>query len=283
MRSCVFRYSCWALICWFVLFQQVGTTSAPTSTPHVKVTLVSEKISVQPGHEFEVGVYFELGENWHVYWINPGDSGEPPRVEWKLPPQFRVSALEWPAPRRLENGPLVDFGYENDLLLLAEVRAPANLKPGAPVELQANVRWLVCHDICIPERQTLTLSLPVASDAPKYDLRWHGLFERTRGQLPKPVPAAWRVTAVSHPGFFLLSVKTGTTERKATFFPLEPLQVKNSAPQRATPFVQGALVSLQKSDQLLHPVASLEGVLVLGQSKAYAIDVPVTSENSPGK
>jgi DsbC/DsbD-like thiol-disulfide interchange protein len=279
----VFRYNDRALIGWLGFFLPPGFVSAPASIPHAKVALVSEQTSVQPGHTVRLGLHFELEKDWHIYWVNPGDSGEPPRVEWKLPPRFHAGPLEWPAPRRLENGPLVDYGYQNEVLLMTAVRAPVRLKPGGSVELQANVSWLVCHDICIPCRQTVALSLPVSNHAPKVDARRGGLFARTLAQLPKRVPAGWSLNAVSNPESFVLSIKTGNRESDAVFFPLNPLQVKNGASQAAVPFDQGVRLSLQKSDQLLHPIASLKGVLVLRHGKAYAIDAPVVSAVTSGK
>ncbi|MEJ2010248.1 MAG: protein-disulfide reductase DsbD family protein [Acidobacteriota bacterium] len=283
MLSRTFRNGYRALIGWLVLFQPVGFAHAPANTPHATVALVSEGASIQPGHQFRVGLHFQLEKDWHIYWVNPGDSGEPPRVEWKLPAQFKVGPLQWPAPRRLENPPLTDYGYEDEVLLMATVRPPANLKPGGTAKLEANVKWLVCHDICIPGRQTVTLSLPVASDAPKYDPRWRQLFTRTSTRLPMRLPAGWSVTAAANPQSFVLSIKTGTREAGATFFPLESLQIKNAAPQQAEPVDGGVRLTLQKSDELLHPIASLKGILVLRHDKAYAINAPVTSQNSMRK
>ena len=28
---------------------------------------------------------FDLEKGWHIYWVNPGDSGEPPKIQWQLP------------------------------------------------------------------------------------------------------------------------------------------------------------------------------------------------------
>lgn len=282
MLSRVLRNGYRAVIGW-LLFLQPLAFSAPASSPHVKVALVSETVSIQPGHRFWVGLHFQLEKEWHIYWVNPGDSGEPPRVEWKLPAQFQAGPLQWPAPRRLETPPLADYGYENEVLLMSAVRLPANLKPGGTVELAANVSWLVCHDICIPGRQSVTLSLPVSSGRPKRDVRWSELFARTRAQLPTRLPPGWKVAAVSNQQDFILSIRTGRRGPEAIFFPLQPLQIKNSALQQATPFDGGIRLRLERADELLHPIASLRGVLVLRHDKAYVIDAPVTQQNSPGK
>jgi DsbC/DsbD-like thiol-disulfide interchange protein len=40
-------------------------------------------------------------DGWHIYWQNPGDSGEPPRIKWQLPSGVTATALEWPTPMRM--------------------------------------------------------------------------------------------------------------------------------------------------------------------------------------
>ena len=58
--------------------------------PHGTVELLAERQGIQPGHEILLGLYFRLEKGWHIYWINPGDSGEPPRLEWHLPAGLRA-------------------------------------------------------------------------------------------------------------------------------------------------------------------------------------------------
>ena len=71
------------------------------SGPHVNVSLVSEFASLQPGKPAWVGLRFQLEKGWHVYWANPGDSGEPPKVEWQLPPGFKAGDLQFPFPHQI--------------------------------------------------------------------------------------------------------------------------------------------------------------------------------------
>jgi len=63
---------------------------------HGKLELVSETSSIEPGHDFTVGLHFELERGWHIYWKNPGDSGEPPNVTWQLPAGIGAGEIEWP-------------------------------------------------------------------------------------------------------------------------------------------------------------------------------------------
>ncbi len=78
--------------------------------PHGTVELIAENQSITAGHKLNLGLHFELEKGWHIYWVNPGDSGEPPRVTWQLPAGLAVVTKEWPAPRRLGVPSIVDFG-----------------------------------------------------------------------------------------------------------------------------------------------------------------------------
>jgi DsbC/DsbD-like thiol-disulfide interchange protein len=241
---------------------------------HTRLTLVSETTSVEPGTTLHLGLLFDLDPHWHIYWINPGDSGEPPTVAWKLPQSFRADNLEWPAPERLPNGPLTDYGYQGRVLLIAPVRVPSGLV-GPSVTLAADVRWLVCSDICLTATGAVSLSLPVQRTTPRADPRSTPLFQAAERSLPKPLPAGWRVTAEDQGDTFRIRLNTGTTIRQASFFPLDFNQVENAKPQNSTALPTGVEVALHKSDQLLKPVRELRGVLVIDGGRAYRINAAV--------
>lgn len=238
---------------------------------HGSLQLVAEDESIKPGRNFWAGLYFRLEPQWHIYWINPGDSGEPPRVEWDLPRGFRAGPLRWPYPARLNHPPLTDFGYEGEVLLMAPIRPPAGIR-AREIALAAQVKWLVCRDVCIPAEQHVTLSLPVRADPPQPDPRWHKLFAEMRARCPQPAPANWKATARSSGDQFVLSIETGRAEAGAAFFPLEPLQIEDATPQQVSPCRTGVRLTLQKSEQLLKPVPALKGVVVLSSRRAFLIN-----------
>ena len=49
----------------------------------------------------------KIAPEWHTYWKNPGDSGEPMRVEWTLPRGFEAKSLKWPVPEKIMDGKAV--------------------------------------------------------------------------------------------------------------------------------------------------------------------------------
>src|ERR1700691_5532483 len=246
-----------------------------TPIPHGTLDLVAENQWIAAGHTIHLGLRFQLEKGWHVYWVNPGDSGEPPRVKWQLPAGVTVGEVEWPTPRRLGTSTIVDFGYEDDVMLVVPMHAEAPLATQGLAQLGAEVKVLVCREMCIPGKAQLSLTLPVKSQAPEPDAQTNELFAAARKAMPHPAPATWRISVADARDSFLLTAKLGKHIAQASFFPLEESQIKNAAPQQFTAVPGGFRLRLQKSDQLLKPIVRLKGVLVLHGDRGYIMDVPV--------
>jgi DsbC/DsbD-like thiol-disulfide interchange protein len=252
----------------------VGHSNAQsTAETHLEVELISEQATSSPGRPLWVGLLFRLDQGWHIYWQNPGDSGQPPKVQWSLPAGFVAGSIRWPPPIRLGGGSVVDYGYEGQVLLMAPIQGPSGHNATPPPNLSADVKYIVCRDVCIPGKAHLTMSGPASGDwAP-----WRALFEQTREQLPKPAPASWKVTAVSAKQDFILAVQARPQPAGASFFPLEPSQIDNSSPQDFAPTRDGFQLTLKKSDQLTKPITTLKGLIVLGSGRAFEVSAPVAS------
>ena len=263
-------------------FAALTCASAPAQLPSanvIHVTLVGEQDSIAPGQEFWVAVQFRMEKGWHIYWTNPGDSGEPPRVQWRLPAGFQPGELQWPHPERLVTKYSTDYGYAGQMLLLAPVSPPAKLAPGSKAELAGTVKWVVCREVCIPGKTEVALSLPVRRGAAS---RTSHLFEAARKRLPQPAPAQWRIRARAEKDAFVLTVETGQPIGHAEFFPLQPLQIENAAPQEVSALPRGVRLRLKRSEQLLKPITNLKGVIVLPSGRAYVIDAPIAGPAGPG-
>jgi DsbC/DsbD-like thiol-disulfide interchange protein len=262
------------------LFCAAGPRAAGTPVPHGTLELVSENQWIAPGHTIHLGLHFQLEKGWHIYWVNPGDSGEPPRVKWQLPAGVKADEIEWPTPRRLGTSSIVDFGYEDDVMLIVPLRAGAGaavLGPGdGSAQLTGEVKVLVCREMCIPGKAQVSLTLPVKSQPPAPDAQTAELFAAARKALPQRAPASWRVSVAAGRDSFTLTAKVGQPVAQASFFPLEESQIKDAAPQQFTAVPGGFRLTLQKSDQLLKPIARLKGVLVLAGDRGYIIDVLVS-------
>lgn len=89
----------------------------------VRVRLVPESHAVVRGSSTWLAVELTPAPGWHIYWRNPGDSGQPPKIAWTLPPRVSVGATSWPAPQRLSTGGVTTYVYERRATLLVPLRS----------------------------------------------------------------------------------------------------------------------------------------------------------------
>ena len=198
----------------------VTSARAQDAADLVKVELLAEPAAIVPGEPFTVGIRLSMKEHWHTYWRNPGDSGEPTQVTWKLPQGFAAGDLEWPAPSLIRVGPAASFGYEGEAILLARVTPPRDVRSGTTVNLAADVAYLVCEKICIPgDASVSAFASCVRTGASS---RTNAVFDAARSKLPQPSP--WSATFGVDAKTITLSLRAQDLRsdaiRSAMFFPL---------------------------------------------------------------
>jgi DsbC/DsbD-like thiol-disulfide interchange protein len=269
----------------------IGTLEPPArgaSIQHGTLELVAENAWISPGQSFSIGLRFKMDPGWHIYWKNPGDSGEPPRVTWQLPPGITAGEIEWPAPRTMLVSTIMNYVYDGEVLLIVPMQAAQGLPPQSGAKLDASVRVLICSEkMCVPSKAQISLSLPVKNQPPAPDPNAAPLFSATRGRLPKPAPAGWLFTWADKQNSLVLrariSGKTSTGFAPAYFFPMEDSPVDYSAKQEFAPVAQGFQITMQKTSDPGKPLARLRGVLVLANGQAYLLDVPAGGTAAGGK
>ncbi|PYV20192.1 MAG: hypothetical protein DMG27_23650 [Acidobacteria bacterium] len=110
-----------------------------------------------------------------------------------MPADLSAGPMEWPAPRRLETSPnIVDFGYEDAVMLIAPMHADTSVIAERSARLGAEVTVLVCREICLSSKAQLSLILPIKLRQPEPHARTSALFDATRKSLPRPARRDWR-------------------------------------------------------------------------------------------
>ena len=201
--------------------------------PHVKAELIAASDAVVAGQPLQVGVRLTHDDEWHTYWQVPGDSGLPTQINWSLPAAMVAGPIEWPHPHRLPTGPLVNFGYEGDTLLLTTLQVPANLT-GQAITLNAKAEWLECKDVCIPGSADLKLTLPVKGKAAPS--AHAARFAEARKLVPAALPGLdARGTVDANRIRVAFELPAGRTADKLEFFPLEEGRIEPAARTGARP------------------------------------------------
>ncbi len=156
------------------------------TTPQVRAEVVAHAPEgLAAGKTLTLGLKIEHQPHWHTYWKNPGDSGLPTTLAWTLPAGVQAGDIQWPTPKKLPIGPLLNYGYEGTLLLPVAVTLPADFKAEA-LDVTLHAEWLVCKDVCIPESGDFALRLPAQAAT-----AGHGaLFAAAAAAQPQEVPQA---------------------------------------------------------------------------------------------
>jgi thiol:disulfide interchange protein DsbD len=249
---------------------QSSSPPREVAAPHVSVSLVADPAA--PANAPRVGLRFALDPGWHVYWRNPGDSGGPPSVRWtQLPAGWSAGDLLWPVPERIPLGPIVNYGYTGDVVLPVTMNVVPQGKGTGPARLVADVRWLVCHDICVPGRATLGLPWPLPESDRGAAGDWARVIADARRQVPSPAPPAWQVSARDAGDSIVVTVKGDAKVGRGVFFPIAEGVIEESAPQKVEASGGVVTFTLKKSDQLTTTPKELRGVVKFDSGVAYEV------------
>ena len=142
--------------------------------------IIPEKVSIFNENEIYLIVKFDLEKNWHTYWKNPGDSGEPASFEWDLPEGFEISEAIWPTPELIPYPPLTTFGYTDQLELLFKLSLPEGVKENSVIAVSS--KWLVCADVCIPQEGSVSFDLFKANQT--YPSQIEQLLSKIKQKIP---------------------------------------------------------------------------------------------------
>lgn len=161
--------------------------AAPVETDYSTVELVVLQDSVPAGGgTVTAGFHLQPKPGWHAYWVNPGDAGLAPSLRWSLPEGFSAAALRFPAPHVIPFGEFVTYGFNEPVLLLADIEIPPGLPPAERYTLAAQARWVVCDDaLCVPEQANVAATLPAGAGTP--DPARTAQFAAAREKIPPKV------------------------------------------------------------------------------------------------
>ncbi len=273
MRTTFFLRAIASLVLFFspALRAEAAGTAVPLAAlgPHagdrlVRATLAAPE-SIAPGTRGTALVTLAPARGWHIYWSNPGDAGLPPTATWMLPAGVRAGSFKWPVPERLVESGVESNVYTRAATLLVPVAVGAGVRAG-PATIGAELRWLVCANVCIPGRGHVAATLRVgSSDA----ARTPAALAAARDALPT-TPSFAAVFDVADTAVHLSIPRAAvplTTITSETFFPEAEGLFIAAAPQRE--FLAGDRLALTLARTPAAPApATVRGVLAVAGTTA---------------
>jgi DsbC/DsbD-like thiol-disulfide interchange protein len=271
-----------------ILFSVASASSVAAQTPPRTVDTPQGTIELIVGaagpdreRRIPAGLRFQLKDGWHIYWKNPGDSGGPPTIRGIAPFAVTAGPFEWPTPERIPYGPLINYGYHGTITLPFTLR----LAPGTslPQHVVADVRWLVCKDVCVSVRSQLSIDLPFSRQNGDQIPEWQTEIRRARDRVPQTAPRTWHAAATFDGDTFVITVDVDRTASSAVFFPLTESQIDDSAPQKVAIRGRNLTIRLKRSQQLTGIPDTVPGVLSLDGGPGYTISPRVTGRASSNR
>lgn len=271
---------------------------APAAAGEPDAVSTAELVSGQPvirsGQPFWMAVHLDLAEGWHTYWRNPGDSGVQAMIKWRLPPGVTADEAVWPYPSVFEEGPIVTYGYEDQAWLFTRLN-PDAAGAGSTLTVGAEVQWLVCREICIPQRADLTLALPVAAEDGAGPATSGASSASPEPPSPSfadalarvPVPMEGEASYQADGDVLVLTVSAPDLSpgAQAYFFPHDYGVIDHSAPQAST--LNGGSIQVSAHRDLTAGALpeTVSGVLVVRDGErvhAYEIRAAAAAEEHQG-
>lgn len=275
----------------FLLFPLIGlnvhAASFEAATEQVKAQLIASVNAVHADDEILIGVNQRIIPHWHTYWKNPGDSGLPIKIEYDLPAGSSAGEIQWATPNLIRLGPVVNFGYDNEVTLLSRLKISKDAVVGSQFPIKAKVNWLVCEEACIPQEVELALELPVV-DLNIDTGRGSPLIEQARANFPLPSP--WKITLKQHGDFLTLRIvgdelKSPSIQNIA-FYPEEWGRITHNAKQPRNIVDDAIELQLKSGDSPITTGNPLKGILAITENngdistRGYIVDV-VLDEVTP--
>ena len=250
-----------------------GPVSAVVTTNEVRAELMAwAPEGVGAGKPVWLGLQLAHQPEWHTYWKNPGDSGLPTMLEWKLPAGTDAGEIAWPTPKKIPIGTLANYGYENTVLL----PVPLTIAPGfnaSQLDIKLKASWLVCRKECIPQEGDFTLSVPAKSSTASNSQ----LFAATFAAAPKPLAGGSGDIQVGNDDLkiTLAGLPAALQGKTLAFFP-----ETGNVTEPAAPVKQSWQGDRWTAQVLLTPhrteSPTMVPLVVAFNDTAYRLEVPVT-------
>ena len=249
--------------------------STPTQdlTPNSDLSLVAESNALRQGGTTTVALRITMEPGWHTYWTNPGDAGLPLAAQWRLPAGVTVSRLQFPTPHLLPQPPLMSYGYEREVLVLADVAVSSTIPIGTALTLAADVDFLVCADVCLPASGHVEWTTRAVSESSPS--RYAPAIAATRAHLVKDA-ADWSVTAWRDGSRIVVRAlppairAAGATLPRPYLIPDSTRVLAHAAAQRAAWAGDTLILSLTPDPLTRDSVVTFSGVLL------NDVDAPTT-------
>jgi len=232
--------------------------------------------AVERGGQIDIAIRQNIIDGWHTYWVNAGDSGEPMTITWDAPDGVTFSNINEPTPKRVEYPPLVNFGHYKQPIFTQTITIDDDFT-GDQLDINGRAMWLVCEEICIPEEQNISVSIPVNNNGTAINER---LFTNAKSKMPEPVD--WVTTYTRNGDAFALNVNVPATLHNqmtdVEIFPFDWGLIQTTSPIMADITDAGVTFTGKADNRELDDLITSDFVIKTSAGDAYQVTVKLSPQ-----
>ncbi len=235
----------------------------PVQTGHAEVSLVKFGKTNDSDVEKYIGIKMDMQKNWHTYWKNPGDSGGPIKVAWTSNSNIKFSDISWPTPQLIPYDPLMTYGYKDFVIFPVKITYEEDDDP----YIEAYIDFLICDDICVPEKAFIQTKLSQINIDENVDL-W----------LKKVPIQTLPVLIDTFKEHIELRFSNNENIKSAVFFPENSNLIKHAAKQILTKEENNWLLKINLQKDIEIP-KNINGIIKFNNDSSYLVDQDIEADS----
>jgi thiol:disulfide interchange protein DsbD len=265
-------YFLFVVAIFFLLHQSISAQQKSLA----EARLVVNSFNTEKDSIISLGVLINLQDDWHIYWRNPGDSGMPTDIEFKLPKGVTASDIKFPVPEIFVSDEIMNYVYSHQVLLTSELSIPKDY-PKKEISITAKLTSLICKDLCKAFDTTVTIKLDI-SKSYIAETNISDLFESTKNLLPqKNHSLKTSATSISDSVYLKVNGDEINNASSIRFLSYESGMFRNLINQNTIKKENHLELILEPDPFRVKNPTEVNGIIILNDdhSKAYEIKLPI--------
>ena len=248
---------------------QAPVTAQQAGGKNIAVSLLPGAKEAPQGGSIPIALEMKPKPGWHGYWKNPGDAGAEATIAWTLPAGVTAGELRYPVPERLTIGGIMNYVYEHDYALLADLKLAPNVPPGTRLPLKAKLDYLACTDeICVPE--SAEVSAEIVAGRPGKAAVKDARFDAFEAAMPKPLGVSGQFVVENDRLRIGVPLPADMPVAEPYFFPLEYGTLDHGSAQTVSR--NGDLLIVEtKAGANAASLAAIGGLLKIGEGQGLLL------------
>lgn len=157
-----------ALFIYIVSAANAGAVSFSQTTDFVSITAVPEyKTLASDTEKLTIIAEVDIKSGWHLYWDNPGDTGDPTTLTYFESPHYVETENVHTAPKKSVFEEIITSYIYTQKLYFKTTFALKDIDKTSRLPFNAVLAYTVCGESCFPETIPLSFALPVGKEAEK--------------------------------------------------------------------------------------------------------------------